>query len=777
MSRRSGEPVELAAAIFFASGFAALVYQVIWQRILGIFSGLHISSVTIIVTAFMAGLGAGSLVGGKLADRWSLRTALGAFAACELAIGLFGLVSPWLYYDLVFERLGFVLHHRALLPVLHFGLLLVPTFLMGASLPLLAKGLVLRTERAATVIGLLYGVNTLGAALGALATAWLLIGAVGFVGTIRIAASLNLLAAVGALWMRGGLPASAGPEPTVETGGIAPPAPAGAGSGFSLRGWSAIYAFGGFVALSLELFWFRLLDVSIKASPYTFGHLLGLFLGFLALGSLVGSRWVVRWRRPDLVFLWGQWGISASAGAALVLLCVAPPESLWSYWRAQSGIEMHEVVAALAAPGLSESREFLLRFAQVYALLPLFLMAVPTFLMGLTFTCLHRAVQTDLRQVGWRVGVIQTSNIVGSILGSLVTGTLLLGVLGSPWTARLLLASGAVFASLCLQRVVGRGPRLLAYAAGLTSLYLMVAIPDSRTFWARFHGAAPESLFVSEDASGVAAMHVIDRNFVTMRVNGRMHSMLPYGDEHTILGLLPVLLHDDPEAVLVIGLGSGNTVWAVGANPRVRRIDVYEIVKPELTVLNALLASGERYAPVERVLADPRIELQFTDGRLALRGDERTYDVIEADALEPSMAYSGSLYSREFFELGRSRLAPGGLMCTYVPTARTRRTVLDVFPYALDFHSPEFASFMVGSNQPLTFDLDRVRARLYSDAVQAYLRSSNEQGPTTRLMDRFLEQVEVTSIDARDRRDDGGDINTDLFPRDEYDRSYDGSYQ
>lgn len=253
--------------------------------------------------------------------------------------------------------------------------------------------------------------------------------------------------------------------------------------------------------------------------------------------------------------------------------------------------------------------------------------------------------------------------------------------------------------------------------------------------------------------------------------------MLPYGDEHTILGLLPVLLHDDPEAVLVIGLGSGNTVWAVGANPRVRRIDVYEIVKPELTVLNALLASGERYAPVERVLADPRIELQFTDGRLALRGDERTYDVIEADALEPSMAYSGSLYSREFFELGRSRLAPGGLMCTYVPTARTRRTVLDVFPYALDFHSPEFASFMVGSNQPLTFDLDRVRARLYSDAVQAYLRSSNEQGPTTRLMDRFLEQVEVTSIDARDRRDDGGDINTDLFPRDEYDRSYDGSYQ
>ncbi|HJO22858.1 MAG: spermidine synthase [bacterium] len=777
MSRRSGEPVGLAASIFFASGVAALVYQVIWQRILGIFSGLHISSVTIIVTAFMAGLGSGSLVGGKLADRLSRRAALGVFAACELAICVFGLISPWLYYDVVFERLGFLVHHAVALPLLHFVLLLVPTFLMGASLPLLAKGLVLRTERAATVIGLLYGVNTLGAALGALTTAWILIGAVGFVGTIRIAALLNLLAAAGALWMRGGLPVSSGAEPTADARRAPSQTPLGARPSFGLGAWSAIYAFGGFVALSLELFWFRLLDVSIKASPYTFGHLLGIYLGFLALGSLVGSRWVVRWRRPDLVFLWGQWGISASAGAALVFLCVAPPESLWSYWRAQTGIAIQDLMAALGAPGLSESREFLLRFALVYGLLPLLLMAVPTFLMGLTFPCLHRAVQTDLRQIGWRVGLIQASNIVGAILGSLLTGTLLLGVLGSPGTARLLLASGVVFASLCLRRLVGRGPRMLAVAAGLTSLFLVQAVPGPETFWARFHGAPLGSLFVAEDASGVAAMHVIDENFVTMRVNGRMHSMLPYGDEHTILGLLPVLLHENPEEVLIIGLGSGNTAWAVGANPGVRRIDVYEIVEPEVTVLRALLASGVRYAPVERVLADPRVELRFSDGRLALRSDERAYDVVEADALEPSMAYSGSLYSREFFELGRSRLKRGGLMCTYVPTARTRRTVLDVFPYALDFHSPEFASFMIGSNQPLTFDADRVRARLYSDEVQSYLRSSSEQGPTTKLMERFLDQVEVTSIDASGRGDVGGDVNTDLFPRDEYDKSYTGSYQ
>ena len=153
--------------LFLLSGFSALVYQVIWQRILGIFSGQHIYSITMIVTAFMAGLGVGSLVGGRYADRFGRRTSVLAFAACEVLIGAFALISPWLYYDVAYVRLDFLVRYPLALPTVHLGLLLVPTFLMGASLPLLSRGLVAGTSGAARVIGVLDGLNTAGAALGA----------------------------------------------------------------------------------------------------------------------------------------------------------------------------------------------------------------------------------------------------------------------------------------------------------------------------------------------------------------------------------------------------------------------------------------------------------------------------------------------------------------------------------------------------------------------------------------------------------------------------------
>ena len=186
----------IAAILFLFSGFSALVYQVIWQRILGIFSGVHIYSVTLIVTAFMAGLGLGSLLGGWISDRSSRKTSLALFALCELGIGLFALASPWVYYDFAYLQLGFLIHTPAVLPIVHFGLLLIPTLLMGASLPLLSRAIVADVDGAARTIGILYGLNTFGAALGAALSSWLFIGLVGFEGTIRIGALGNLLAAL-----------------------------------------------------------------------------------------------------------------------------------------------------------------------------------------------------------------------------------------------------------------------------------------------------------------------------------------------------------------------------------------------------------------------------------------------------------------------------------------------------------------------------------------------------------------------------------------------------
>ena len=186
----------IGALLFFVSGFAALQYQVVWQRLLGIFSGADIQSATIIVAAFMAGLGCGSLTGGYLSDRLSRRGNLLMFASAELAVGVFGFFSAALYYDVLYVRFGYLAANSAAMPAILFLSLLWPTFLMGMALPLLARALTFDTDGAARVIGSLYGANTFGAAMGALLTTWWLIPQMGLAGSLRLSAWLNAIVAI-----------------------------------------------------------------------------------------------------------------------------------------------------------------------------------------------------------------------------------------------------------------------------------------------------------------------------------------------------------------------------------------------------------------------------------------------------------------------------------------------------------------------------------------------------------------------------------------------------
>ena len=184
-------------AVFFTSGFAALLYQVVWQRMLAMFSGADVYSATLIVAAFMGGLGVGHLAGGHVADRVSGRASLFLFGAAEAAIAVFGACSTALYYGFLYQRLGHLSIPREGIAVILFGSLLWPAFFMGASLPLLARAVADRVERAASAVGALYGFNTLGAALGALVATWFLLPRLGLEGSLRggtaVAASPGLV--------------------------------------------------------------------------------------------------------------------------------------------------------------------------------------------------------------------------------------------------------------------------------------------------------------------------------------------------------------------------------------------------------------------------------------------------------------------------------------------------------------------------------------------------------------------------------------------------------
>ena len=234
----------LVGIAFFLSGAAALIYQVTWQRLLALHSGVGIYSVAMIVAAFMVGLGLGSHLGGVLSVRLPPRTALLAFATLELAIGFFGLASGRLYYDWLYLRAGGLYATPWRAAILHFVSLALPTILMGMSLPLLVRAMVRDTTHAARTVGLLYGVNVLGACAGALVTPWVLVRFYGVREALLVAGAANLLAAFV------GLTALRAPQtPTPPAIGLPPERPGPAT--LRLSAWAAFFALSGFCALSL----------------------------------------------------------------------------------------------------------------------------------------------------------------------------------------------------------------------------------------------------------------------------------------------------------------------------------------------------------------------------------------------------------------------------------------------------------------------------------------------------------------------------------------------
>jgi spermidine synthase len=737
MSRRDTPRVAVAGLLFLLSGTAALVYQVAWQRLLALHSGVGLYSVTLIVAAFMAGLGLGSLVGGRLSAKVGATGALRAFALLELAIGAFGMASCWIYYDWLYPRAVHLPSPSWSGGLLHFAALLPPTLLMGMSLPFLARAVVTDVAGAGRRLGWLYGVNLLGAAAGALATPWWLLPAGGVPGAVLVAAGANGLVGVAALAL-GRLPretdrAAPPTEPTAEAP-IAAEAPGGRPLGL----WLALYALSGFVALSLEIVWFRLLDVAVKSTAFTFGTLLAVYLFGSAVGSLAAAPLVTRLGRPLRAFLLAQCalvGLSALAVIALVLVPPRWPLVAWylQYWAAYEFFPF----------GHDSDPVHLTR---LYVLLPVALFFVPTVLMGFSFPVLQRAVQDDPAASGRRVGALQAANIAGCTVGSLLVGLLALAALGTSGTMVLLVGCGAVFALVGL-RHYGR-----SFVVPLAALVLLGALlPDSERVWRRLHGLTGDVglVFFEEDGTGVVAL-TPDRGEWRLSINGKGNSWLPYGRGHTILGAVPASVHPAPGKVAIVGLGSGDTVWAASYRPETTSTTVFEISRPQPRVLWRLVGFVDMLE-LRYLLEDPRLRIRLEDGRKVLEAEPSSYDLIEADATWPETAGSGNLYSLEFFEAVARRLEPGGVMCTWAPTPRVYRTFRTVFPHVIE---DESGGILIGSRQPIPFEPEAWLAR--AAAGEAYL------GPAR------TEEVREALRGFRPAAGPvGGTLNRDLFPRDE----------
>ena len=719
----------LLIPIFFFSGLSSLVYQVVWQRLLTLHYGVGAVSTTLIVSVYMLGLGLGALLGGRLSER--VKNGLLAYCGIELLIGIFGLASlPFLG---VLARFTAGASH-AVSWLAMAGFLLAPTLLMGATLPLLVKCFNRIVHDFLRSVSLLYFVNTLGAAVGALLGAYLLISFWGLSAAIHVAVALNLLlaAAVYTITRVAGAafelsePAAAGAE-RIE-------APLG-------RWVYPLVFVSGLLAIGYELVWFRLIGVLIKSSPYAFAtslsvYLLGIALGSYAVEALLSRRPQIR--RVDLFF-----AIQFAVGLSVVAL-------VGTFGRL---IEAGPFAAAAARSFSQELHPASWQPAELAGvfLWPVFFQLVPALLIGACFPLLASLALTRPDEEGATVGRVYFTNTLGNLTGGVLTGFVLLQVLGTERTF-LLFASLNLLLPVFAPRRAGTRPTLRFAAIGLALLAAWLILPGAGQLYRALHprpGPGFDAWF-EEGVDGVIATFERGPRVVNF-INGLEHGGRP---EPFFITQVTEALATAPrlDRVLVIGFGTGTFVEETLRSRQVGSVTLVELSR-------TLMANLTRMEVIRRIVEDPRLETVFDDGRRYLLRSDTPWDLILMDPLRSTTAYSNNLYSLEFFELAASRLSACGVLLLWTDDGSViPPTLATAFSHVALYTLPEGSGFLMGSACPLRRD-PRILAALLAQAP-AEQRATME--PRMRKLRPVLDRDGVLALGQ------GEGLNRDHRPVTEY---------
>lgn len=681
--------------LMLASGASGLAYQVLWLRELSLILGVTVYAAATVLAAFMGGLALGSAAAGRVLG-WVRRPLL-ALGAAEILIGVSALGV-----GLVFDRAAPIdaALHEALGssgPALvagrfgvAFALLLVPTSLMGLTMPLVGASSTVRASFGER-LSLAYGINTAGGVLGTIATGFYGVGALGSDATLRIAATVSI--AVGLIAIR--LSRTGGDA--TDTGGIAAAAegaanlgaPGGIGPRMSPGVLATVVAASGAATMALEVLWFRALVQQMAATTYAFTSMLAVVLSGIALGSVTASRLL---RRPRD---WAAWlaGLNYATAAAAIgsLLLLA-----WATRLGRAGTDAGPFGALAMLPA--------------------------TLCMGASFPLalqVSAGAGGTAGEVARRIGRLYAANVAGAVAGSLLGGFLLLPQLG---VRASIIVVGAVFAAAAVLVQLSTGrlriARDLPVFAALTAI--VVAAPDPlNVAFAHRHRAWEKASWRHDGVQATVMVHVGPRGRRILFIDG-LHQASDAPEMvkvHRTIGHLAMALHPDPKRALVIGLGGGATPGAVGRHGR-----------PALHIVE--LSDGVRLAaPLFAhisydVLSQPGTVLQVDDARSFLLTTDERFDVITADIIQPTHAGAGGLYSREYFQRARDRLRPGGLLLQWIGRREDSaykliaRTFLDVFPETTAWVD---GTLLVGTVAPLTISRAAFERQLADPATRESL--------------------------------------------------------
>jgi spermidine synthase len=752
--------------LFFLSGFNALLYQVTWQRMLGLFSGSDVRSMTVVIASYLLGLGLGNFISSNISDRFTSRQGVIIYGCCNLGIAFFAIGSRFLFYDLLFIRLRYLAQEPLIMLAIVLVSLLIPTTMMGLSLPLLSKVVSRSVENASSSIGWLYGVNTLGSGFGTLISGWFLLGTLGYQGTIYLGAFFSTCVGLTAIFVARNfnftshrfLPNSETQLHQNATGLFSSDDEKQGNNQQStplfflskeIRQWYLFVFLSGFAAISWEIIWFRVLDIALQSNAYTYAHLLAFVLMSNGLGSLLGAKVSHLIRQPKKVFFLIQGIVAIYSAIAIWLIAV--------YW--QNNPTLRDDLGYIDLDNLNFAVFF------KYVIVPSVMMIVPNLLLGFYFPLVQKAVQQDVRTIGRKVGSILVANILGNTTGSLVTGLILLDILGTSGSIKLLCALGLGFL-LTIRSSWLRAK--LSILLTVVATILILTFPNNSFLWSALQAVNPNAYFiVAEDSTSVAAIAETKKQGVLL-ASGQVQAHFPYMHLHGLLGTVPALLHPHPEQIMIIGLGSGGTPHTLGVNPATKQVRVVELLGAELTVLReyAQTAIGR---PLKYLLEDPRYQIIIGDGRRELALSKEKFDIIEADAIQPWRSRAGMLYSQEFFQEVRSKLKSGGFFVEWNVGAGTRETMLSVFPYVTNVNLTKDLAILLGSDFPMIFERQQILDRLNLPPVQAFLDRAGiniqqiRDDIQTARVDFYSQEKDFQVKDSR-----GSQINSDLFPKGEY---------
>lgn len=677
-SSKNRIPFPWLHTLFFVSGFPALLYQIVWQRALFTIYGVNLESVTVIVTAFMLGLGMGTLAGGFL-SRFKGISPLFLFGAFELGTAVYGFLSLHIFKWAAEYTAGAPLLKTAFCS---FGLIIVPTIFMGATLPLLVAHLVKARPNVGFAVGSLYFVNTLGSAAACFAAADVALRLWGLSGTILLATCLNIVVGLSIVTMVGRAK-FAGPALMEEMPGRHDTSC----TPFLRLSFAAVLVgISGFVSLGYEIIWYREISFSTGSDPRSFPYMLGAFLIGIASSAFLVDR-LCRSNRVSPRTLVLLLTIAVSLGSLLAFLTTP------AFAAFLSVISKEQVVLSFS------HLDWLTGFCG-----RVLIFAPPAALLGATFPVIAHA-SVSARRAGMGVSLLYASDILGSVLGSSLVGLLLMNHLRLNQICLLLALLGFGLAGLMLLSLrLPRTPLLMgcavlvfcAIGSWLATPSLFFRIYD-RLQWKFQFRPANYSQCTVENRNGV----VLVTGNGTVWGNGAYDGAFNTGlvkDPNLVLRAYALSeFHPNPRHVLMIGLGSGSWAQVIAHNPYVEKVTIVEINPGYLDLIR-------QYPAVATLIRNPKVSIIIDDGRRwMLSHPDAKFDAVVMNSMLHWREYASNLLSVEFLYLIRAHLSPGGI--AYYNTTGSPESLLTaatVFPYSI-----RFVNFVFVADSPFQLDSER----------------------------------------------------------------------